>query len=52
MSFNKNHLNWIRWTQNLLENLLFKEYMCKNGCKAMQILKHCEYDVSQKQYPN
>ena len=36
LSFNKNHLNWIPWTQNLLHFVpLFK----KNGCKAVKNLK-------------
>ena len=27
LSFNKNHLNWMRWTQDLLQSRLLKEYM-------------------------
>ena len=39
LSFNKNHLNGMCSTQKLLENPVFKEYMYKNGCKAVKNLK-------------
>ena len=39
LSFNKNHLKWIRWTQNLFQNPLFKEYVQKNCCKDVKNFK-------------
>ena len=39
LNFNKNHLNWIRKTQDLHFVHLFKEHMEKNDCKAGKNLK-------------